>query len=263
MMSDVWAEEKKRRQRQKQFQRQMTRINGAICGTIGLCVLAVIALFWKVGPVFEDNFFIALFTIFLGGGAIIQGLFLYKQDVSLRLSFDDTRESNELQQRAFLSLDYNPDIGLKFIRNGSVHVDISNVGKTPASTVVVQAAVSTEKSYVVKEDEDEFKPGHYGDVSFTSAVKAFIEKLVVDKESIFLSEPLAVGELFPNKNVLQQVVLRGIDAKSTKDFLVCVFVTYYDIFGKKRYTTVTCKLEFHGSERGRIETRVAYGAGLA
>lgn len=246
-MSDVRNENKRQFEKEQKYEMQMTIINGIIWGVVGLCGLATICLICEVRPIFADNFFIALFTIFVGGGAIVQGLFLYKQDVALRRSFEDTRKSNQRQQRAFLSIDYRRDIKTaSFMSENVAYVTITNAGNTPASTILFNAATSTKESYISQKDFDKIeidkKPKSYtiGDISFSSKLWNFIELMKLPKGDITLSKSQHIGELFPNKSVTRKIIVARDYPHATTDYLLSLFVTYDDIFGEKRYTTVTC-----------------------
>lgn len=198
----------------------------------------------------QDDYLVAIFTVILGGGAIIQGLYLARQDRAVQESIKNSeeglkaaREANGIavdtakqEQRAYLSIKFANIKAVKsqvvgeFGRNlatGDWHLQIDikvvNRGQTPASDVAVNIACvkGLPQNFEVEKWVTEI-------FSDTTTKYDFYEYFGV----------LHSGEEITIENAL----IRGLK-QDFKDVLWMVFVDYKDAFGDKHKESRTEYIE--------------------
>lgn len=216
----------------------------------------------------SDDYFIALFTIVLGGGAIIQGMYLARQDSRLKVSIDDARFSNEMEMRAYLSLERN-DTGMRgFSCEGTTYrwqnndyrecsagfrYHLVNRGKTPAYNLKIKMMIERFK----KDDDDAIekfvttiKDSPIIDASMSlpvlspGAVEFFNKRgaahwflvffpIAPNSPSLSLKSPISVAQGAPNLMIANQ--------KAVDDYVVvgAFKVEYIDAFNHKRTEMIT------------------------
>lgn len=172
----------------------------------------------------KDNFAIVLLTLVLAMGAVIQSMYLDRQDDKLQKSLDDGLENAKRQQRAYLSIEERDDSLILKTRNGAglnanyfvdVAFDIMNRGQTPAKDVKVKYFCSPDMGDAGTIDQI------VADIADGDAEIEFIrgEYLGTIHSSAFTAQgarPLYTGT---------------IEGNFLKNVLAVVVVEYKDVFG--------------------------------